>query len=45
MKWWQDVDVGAENDRWAVGVGEDGEVGVYGDVTADRSGCGMLDGC
>ena len=42
--WWQDVDGGVENDRWAVGVGEDGKVAVYGDVTVDRSGSWMLDG-
>ena len=27
-----------------MGVGEDGKVGVHGDVAVDRSGCGMLDG-
>ena len=27
-----------------MGVGEDGKVGVYEDVTVDRSGSGMLDG-
>ena len=43
-RWWQDVDGRAENEEWAVGVGEDGKVGVYGDVTVDRSGSGMLDG-
>ena len=43
-RWWQDVDGGAENDGWAVGVGEDAKVVVYGDVTVDRSGSWMLDG-
>ena len=42
--WWQDVDGGAENEGWAVGAGEDGKVRVYGDVTVDRGGSGMLDG-
>ena len=27
--WWQDVDGGAENKEWVVGVGEDGKVGVH----------------
>ena len=27
-----------------MGVGEDGKVGVHGDVTVDRSGSGMVDG-
>ena len=35
---------GAENERWAVSVGEDGNVEVNRDVTEDRSGSGMLDG-
>ena len=43
-RWWQDIDGGAENEGWAVGVGEDGKVGVYGDVTVDRSESGMVDG-
>ena len=43
-RWWQDVDGGAENKEWVVGVGEDGKVGVHGDVTVDRSGSGMVDG-
>ena len=43
-RWWQDVDGGAENKEWVVGVGEDGKVGVHGDVAVDRSGRGMLDG-
>ena len=43
-RWWQDVDGGAENKEWVVGVGKDGKVGVHGDVTVDRSGSGMLDG-
>ena len=43
-RWWQDVDGVAENEGWAVGVVEDRKVGVYGDVTVDRSGSGMLDG-
>ena len=43
-RWWQDVDGGPENEGWAVGVAEDGKVGVYEDVTVDRSGSGMLDG-
>ena len=30
--------------EWAVGVGEDGKVGVYGDVRVGRSESGMLDG-
>ena len=42
-RWWQDTD-GEENEEWAVDVGEDGKVGVYGDVTVDRSASGMLDG-
>ena len=41
---WQDVSGGQENEGWAVGLGEDGKVGVYWDVTVDRSGSGMLDG-
>ena len=28
---------GAENEGWPVGVGEDGNEGVYGDITGDRS--------
>ena len=44
MRWWQDVDGGAENDGWAVDVGEDGKVAVYGDVTVDINGSWMLDG-
>ena len=43
MRWWQDVYGGAENDGWAVSVGEDGKIAVYGDVTVDRSGNWMLD--
>ena len=43
-KWRQDVDGGADNKKWVVGVGEDGKVGVHGHVTVDRSGGGMLDG-
>ena len=42
--WWQDIDGGAENEEWVVRVGEDGKVGVHGDVTVDRSGSEMLDG-
>ena len=38
------LDGGAENKQWSVGVGEDGRVGVHGDVTVDRGGSGMLDG-
>ena len=38
MRWWQDVDGGAEDEGWAVGVGWDGNVGVHGKVTEDRSG-------
>ena len=41
---WRDVGGGAENEGWAVSVGEDGKVGVRGDVTVNRSGSGMLDG-
>ena len=44
MRWWQDVDGGAENDGWAVDVVEDGKVAVYGDATVDRNGSWMLDG-
>ena len=44
-RWWQDVDWGVESKEWVVGVGQDGKVGVHGDVIVDRSGCGMLDGC
>ena len=40
---WQPV-IFALLQEWAVGVGEDGKVGVYGDVTVGRSGSGMLDG-
>ena len=43
-RWRQDVDGGAENDGWAVGVKEDGKVAVSGDVKVDRSGSWMLDG-
>ena len=43
-RWWQDVDGGAENKEWVVGVGENGKVGVHGNVTVDRSGSEMLDG-
>ena len=43
-RWWQDVDRGTENKKWAVGVGEDGKVGVYGGVTVDASGIWMLEG-
>ena len=44
MRWWQDVDGGAENEGWAVGIWEDEKVAVYGNVTVDRSGSWMLDG-
>ena len=44
MRWWQGVDGGAENKECVESVGEDGKVGVHGDVTVDRSGSGMLDG-
>ena len=44
MRWWQVVDGEVENKEWVVGVGEDGKVGVYGDVTVDRKGSEMLDG-
>ena len=27
-RWWQNVDGGAENKEWVVGIGEDGKVGV-----------------
>ena len=30
MRWWQDVDGGAENKEWVVSVGEDGKVGLHG---------------
>ena len=43
-RWWRDVNRGAENEEWAVGVEEDGKVGVHGNVTVGRSGSGMLDG-
>ena len=43
-RWWWDVDGGAENEEGAVCVGDDGKVGVNGDVTVDRSGSEMLDG-
>ena len=43
-RWWQDVGGVTENERWAVSVGEDGKVGVHGDVTVDRNGSGILDG-
>ena len=33
--WWQDVDGGAENKEWVVGVGEDGKVGEHGDATVE----------
>ena len=36
-RWWNDVE-------WVVGVGEDGKVGVHGDVTVDKSRSGMVDG-
>ena len=39
----QDADGGAENKEWVVGVGEDGKVGLHGDVIVDRSDSGMLD--
>ena len=42
-RWSQDVDRGAENEEWAVGVRKDGKIGVYGDLTVDISGSGMLD--
>ena len=42
--WWQDVDGGEQNKEGVVSVGEDGKVGVHGDVTVGRSGSGMLDG-
>ena len=42
-RWWRDVDGGAENKEWAVSVGEDGNVGVHGDVTGDKSGSGRID--
>ena len=35
---------GAENNEWVVGVEEDGQLGVHGDIAVDRSGSGMLDG-
>ena len=34
-----------ENEWWAVGEGEDGNVGVHGDVTGGRGGSGRLDRC
>ena len=43
-RWWQGVDEGAENEEWAMGVREDGKLGVYGDVAVDRSGSGMVNG-
>ena len=43
MRWWRNVDGGVENEGWNVGVGEDGNVGVHGDVAGDRSGSGTLD--
>ena len=33
-----------ENKEWVVGVGEDGKLGLHGDVIVDTSGSGMLDG-
>ena len=41
--WWWDVDGGAESEGWALVVGEDGNVGIHGDITGDRSGSGRLD--
>ena len=41
-RWWQDVDGGAENKKWVVVVGEDGKVGLHGDVTVDRSWTGYV---
>ena len=41
-RWWWDAGRGAENEGWAVGVGENRNVGVHGDVKVCRSGCGML---
>ena len=43
-RWWRDIDGGAENEEWAVRIGEVGKVGVHGNVTVDRSGSGVLDG-
>ena len=43
-RWWWDVDGAAENEGWAVSIGEDGKVRVYGGVTVNRNGSGMLDG-
>ena len=43
-RWWQDVDGGAENKEWVVGVRKDGKVGVHWDITVDRNGSEMLDG-
>ena len=42
-RWWQNVDPGAENEGWAVGVGQYGNVEVHGDVTGDWNGSGRLD--
>ena len=39
-----DVGGGMKNEGWAVGVEEDGNVVVHGDVTGERSGSGMLAG-
>ena len=45
MRWWQDESGGAKHEEWAVVVGEDGNVGVHGDVTGCRNGDGMLHYC
>ena len=39
-----DVGGGIKIEGWAVGVKEDRNVGVHGDVTGERSGSGMLAG-
>ena len=38
-----DLDAGRENEGWAVGVRDDGNVWVHGDDTGDRSGGEILD--
>ena len=43
-RWWWDIGEAAENEGWAVSVGDDGKLRAYGGVAVNRSGSGMLDG-
>ena len=43
-RWLWDIAGGAENEKWALDIEEDGKIWAHGDVTVDRSESGVLNG-